>query len=97
MPDSIRLGPLEQCDSWRGTDDFGMTNPKKSVAQDPYAKAAATSKPATVEEAIQWQSIAQLHRAEGELTGCREHGNACSGSVGRWISRHRTGHHRQRQ
>jgi hypothetical protein len=45
-----------------------MTNPKKTVPHDPYAKAAATSKPATVEEAVQWQSIAQLHRAEGELT-----------------------------
>jgi hypothetical protein len=45
-----------------------MTNSKKKAAPKPYAKAAATSKPATVEEAIQWQSIAQLHRAEGELT-----------------------------
>jgi hypothetical protein len=68
MLDSIRLGRVEQCGSWLGTDDFGMTNPKKPVPQEPYGKAAATSKPATVEEAIQWQSIAQLHRAEGELT-----------------------------
>jgi hypothetical protein len=68
MPDSIRLGLLEQCGSWRGTDDFGMTNPNKSVPQEPYASSAATSKPATVEDAIQWQSTAQLHRACGDLT-----------------------------
>ena len=45
-----------------------MTNPKKAVLPSPYDRAAATSKPATVEDAIQWQSIAQLHRAGGDLT-----------------------------
>jgi hypothetical protein len=45
-----------------------MTNPKKKMAlPSPYAKAAAASKPATIEEAIQWQSIAALKRAGGEL------------------------------
>jgi hypothetical protein len=45
-----------------------MSNHKKPVSAAPYVRAAATSKPATVEEAIQWQSTAQLHRAEGNLT-----------------------------
>jgi hypothetical protein len=45
-----------------------MSNQKKAVVPNPQARATAISKPATVEEAIQWQSIAQLHRAEGNLT-----------------------------
>jgi hypothetical protein len=73
MADSIRLGRVEQCGFWRDMDDFGsyrtlMTNPKKAVLSTPHASAAASSKPVTVEEAIQWQSIAQLHRAQGDLT-----------------------------
>jgi hypothetical protein len=45
-----------------------MTDPKKAALPSPNARAEATSKPASVEEAIQWQSIAQLHRVEGNLT-----------------------------
>jgi hypothetical protein len=47
-----------------------MTSSKKAVLSAPYVRAAATSKP-TVEEAIQWQSIAQLHRAEGNLSAAQ--------------------------
>ena len=69
MPDSIRLGRMGQCGFCRGTDDFRMTNPKKTVPQDPYAKAAATCEAGDSRGSDPVaKHRSQLQRAEGELT-----------------------------